>query len=177
MRLLPLTAALLASLTACTSVQPGTADYVPLVQTSAASVARLAPGQTLYVQYRYPRNLLEEDQEYDQYFDALAFDYSPASRVNGNVPSPVKPADWLKLQAVEAPKGVTINVQKVNVVREVTKTTDSDSGVNVKYYEVFRVTYKITAAADAKTGVDTAKVTFNDGKRTPDVMVFLNVTQ
>ncbi|GHG15599.1 hypothetical protein GCM10017784_02770 [Deinococcus indicus] len=178
MKLLPtLTVSItgLLALSACTPVQPGSVDYVPLVQDSALSFTRLAPGQTVFVEYRYPRSLLEENEEFDTYFNALTFNYSPSARVNGNVPDPVRPADWLKFKSAEAPRGVTISVQKVNVARAVRRTTETGDSVNVQYSDQFRVTYKVTAAADAETGVDVAIVTFTDGKNNPDVNLNLNV--
>ncbi|OOV15100.1 hypothetical protein [Deinococcus sp. LM3] len=167
----------LLALSACTPVQPGTTDYVPLVQDSILSFTRLAPGQTVFVEYRYPRSLLEENEEFDTYFNALTFDYAPGARVNGNVPDPVRAADWLKFKSADAPKGVTISVQKVNVARAVRRTTETGGSVNVQYNDQFRVTYKITAAADAATGVDAATVTFTDGKNSPDVNLNLNINK
>ncbi|MCD0169205.1 hypothetical protein [Deinococcus sp. 23YEL01] len=164
-------------LSACTPVQPGSADYVPLVQESAIAFTRLAPGQTVFVEYRYPRSLFEQDSEFDTYFNDLTFNYSASARVNGNVPDPIRAADWMKFKSAEAPKGVTVSVQKVNVARAVRRTTETGGSVNVQYGDQFRVMYKITAAADAETGVDITTVTFTDGKNDSEISLNLNINK
>lgn len=165
----------LLALSACTPVQPGSADYVPLVQESAIAFTRLAPGQTVFVEYRYPRSLFEQNEEFDTYFNDLTFNYSASARVNGNVPDPIRAADWMKFKSAEAPRGVTISVQKINVARAVRRTTETGGSINVQYNDQFRVTYKVTAAADAETGVDITSVTFTDGKNESKVLLNLNV--
>lgn len=177
MRQIALTAALITTMTACTAVQPGSADYAPLVQPSAESVTRVAPGQTVYVQYTYSRAMLEENDEFDTYFDALVFDYSAASAANPTVADVTRLAPWLKLKSFEAPKGVTITPTKASIMRKVNKTTVSNGSVNVRYNELFQVMYKVSADANAKTGVDLATVTFTDGKRDVEVNMLLNVGQ
>ncbi len=177
MRTIALTAALLTTLTACTAVQPGTTDYAPLVQSSPESVTRLAPGQTVYVQYTYPRALLDENDAFDAYFDDLTFNYSGASASNPTVPDVSRLANWLTLKSFDAPKGVTITPTKVMIMRKVSKTTVSMGSVNVRYNEQFQVLYKVAAAADAETGVDLASVTFTTGKQDADVKLLLNVNK
>lgn len=143
----------LLTLSACTPIARGAqADY-PIEAPDSFSPVTVLPGQSLYVTVPYARSSIENDQEYDAYFDAIEFDYSAVRISTDKVPDAYRDAPWLTLKSVDAPAGITVALVKANIGRVVSQTKVNGTSVNVKYGERFRLQYKISVAADFKAPV------------------------
>lgn len=146
-----LTAALgLISFTACTPTVSGQQKFNPIVKETPYASTRVLPGETVYVQYNYPRGYFDENDDLDKYFDGLNFDYGSVRGDGDKVPTPVTSAPWLKLVSTDAPTGVSVELVDAAIARPVTQTKVNGSSVNIKYREEFRLTYKISVSPTFK---------------------------
>ena len=154
------------ALTACTAVQRGEQFDYPVEQSSFLSETTVAPGQTVFVSYPYPRASIEKDNEFDAQFDRISFDTSGVRGSDNKVPSVYVDAPWYTLKSVEAPVGVSVSLIRANIGRVVTQTRVNGSSVNVKYREEFKLVYKVSVAPDFKEPV-AAKQTTADSMPVP----------
>lgn len=148
MRTIALTAALLTTLTACTAMQRGDQENYPVELTSPYAAAPVLPGKTAFVQVTYPRTAFEDGSELDRYYDQVTFDYSTVRSDGDKVPDPYIGASWIKLDSVDAPKGLSVVLVKSEIGRAVIKTRIVGGSVDVQYYDKVRLTYKVSVAAD-----------------------------
>lgn len=197
----------LVTLSACTPVARGTQADFPVEQPDALTPTTVLPGQTVFVTVPYGRAAIEDDTEYDRYFDAISFDYSGVRSSGDKVPDAYVNAPWFTLKSVDGPAGITVTLMKANIGRVVSQTKLNGSHVNVKYGERFRLHYKVSVAADYKVpvtdasseakaaalsklspeliaslktvmgGLTPVKVTFADGTSTPKTAYLLVDTQ
>lgn len=151
-------------LAACAPTQTGSRAVTPQVMASGASPVMLRPGQTVYVQYTYPRDVIKVN---DQHFKDLKIDFD---NVGGqNVRSVEAYAGWLALKSAALPRGVTLSLSSASLVKEIVETTNTDRATQVRYYERVRVILKASAGADAPAVDDLFALTYSDGVDSSEV--------
>lgn len=146
-------------LSACAPTVLGSQVNAPMVTSSRLSPIHAKAGQTLYVQYVYPRAVLDVA---DSRFNNLIIDFEDKS-VTGNVTSQEAPAPWLNMSVKELPADWQLTLVDAAVRKEIAKTTTSGSSINVRYYEQLRVVYKVTLPVGAN-GAEFAELQFKDEK-------------
>jgi len=146
---LPLLLTLGLTLAACAPTVRGADTYAPLLATSAFSPAEVAVGKTTYVRYAYPQGYVGVS---DERFDALTIDFDKRN-VTGDVSSSSIDAPWLKMNVKDAPNGWTVELARAELAKDIVRTTEKSASINVSYYDRVRVTYRITAAPGARSGI------------------------
>lgn len=145
---------------ACAPVVLGSQVYTPLVSASLISPVIARAGQTVYVQYSYPRGLLDvADSRFDSF--NLSFD---SRTVSGDVSSQEIPAPWLTMTQKGLPAGWQISLADAAIRKEVLKTTMSNNSIDIRYVERLRVVYRVTVPAGA-SGSEFATLSFKDGSQ------------
>lgn len=146
-----LTAALgLVGFTACMPSATGQQKYNPVIKEAPYASTTVLPGETVYVQYNYPRSYFDENDDLNKYFDGMNFDFSSVRSDGDKVPTPITTAPWIKLVSTDAPTGVNIELADAVIARPVTQTKVIGTSVNVKYREEVRLTYKISVSPTFK---------------------------
>lgn len=167
-RLLP---GLFLLLSACAPTQTGAGSLTPQVMSSYTSPLQVQPGQTLYVQYTYPRGLVRVN---DKYFDDLKIDFG--NRGGENVRSVSSPAGWLSMTPLSLPQGISVSLVSGAIMKDVVKTNNSGTSTEVKYYERVQATLKVTATAEAQpTTLTRVNLSYSDGNTESEVPLFLHI--
>lgn len=131
----------------------------PQVMTSLSQPSRVEPGQTVYVQYTYPRSLIDVN---DKYFDDLQIDFG--DRGGDNVRSVRAPAGWLTMVPADLPEGVSVSLVGASILKEIVSTRETATATQVRFREQVQVTLKVTAAPGANTDdSDVATLVYSDG--------------
>ena len=154
--LLPLLAL---SLSACAPTVMGSQPYSPVVAESASSPVKISPGQTMYVQYVYPRSVLDIA---DGRFEALAINFE-ARDVKNDVVSPETKAEWLKLDDSDVPSNWKVSLSSASIKKQVNSTKADRLSTHVQYREQLILVYKVSAPADAKS-FEQLTLHFKDGQ-------------
>lgn len=157
-------------LAGCAPSQTGGGSGAPQVMSSPVSPVAIKPGQTLFVQYTYPRGAVEVD---DQYFDGLTIDFN--NRDIDRVRSVSAPAAWLTMTAQGLPKGLDVSLARAFILKEITRTNNTSTGTQVNFFERVQVTLKVTAAPTAEGGSKTGTLVYSDGKTKSDVPLLVRV--
>lgn len=134
----------------------GSQAYNPVALETPFSTVRVAPGQTVFVQIKYPRAMLGVN---DNLFDAVTISFDQRT-VGGDVSSPEARADWLKMTASDLPKGVNVELTQAYLLKDIRRTKDNSVSVEVSYAEVVRVVLKVTAEPGAELGRNVAELNF-----------------
>ncbi|WP_420593574.1 hypothetical protein [Deinococcus sp.] len=153
--LLPLLAL---SLSACAPTVMGSQPYSPVVADTAISPVKVSPGQTVYIQYVYPRSVLD----IKKHFEALKINFD-ARNVSNNVLSPEAKAEWLKLDTSEVPSNWQVSLASASIKKQIDSTSTDRLFTNVEYFEQLIVVYKVSAPADAKS-FERLNLHFKDGQ-------------
>ncbi|ANE44188.1 hypothetical protein [Deinococcus puniceus] len=148
--------ALPALLASCAPAVMGAQPYNPVALETPFSVVRVAPGQTVFVQIKYPRAMLGVSESM---FDAVVIDFT--QRVGVDVASPENRAEWLKMTASDLPKGVNVELVQAGLLKDIRRTKDNSASVQVNYAEVVRVVLKVTAEPGADLGPNIAELNFS----------------
>jgi len=148
MRHIVLTAALLSTLTACTTMQRGEQENYPVELATPFAAASVLPGKTQFVQVTYPRSVFEDDSELDRYYDQLNIDVSSVRASGDKIPDPYLPASWIKLTSVDAPKGISVVLAKSEIGAVISNSRLAGSRVQWQQLDKVRLTYKVSVAAD-----------------------------
>ncbi|WP_424950367.1 hypothetical protein [Deinococcus sp.] len=142
------------TLSACAPAMLGRGTLNPLVSASNTAPVKVLPGETVYVQYTYPRGIFTiSDERYAHIF---------VSTGSGSVGSQESPAYWLGMSAEGLPAGWQVTLAEAAVRKEVVASTLQGDTISYRYYERVRVVYKITLPADAR-GSAFALLKFKDG--------------
>ncbi|WP_240740851.1 hypothetical protein [Deinococcus sp. Arct2-2] len=163
--------ALPALLASCAPTVMGAQSYSPVVLETPLSAVRIAPGQTVFAQFKYPRGLLGVSENL---FDAVIIDFSQRAGV-GDVASPENRADWLKMTPSDLPKGVKVELVQAGLLKDIRRTKDKTASVEVSYAEVVRVVLKVTAEPDAALGFELAKLNFTGNGVDDSVLLSLSI--
>lgn len=152
---------ILVVLTACAPVPLGSSAANPKKITSLGlyDATVVAPGQTTYVAITYNASHLNvPDDLFDQ---EVPIDFENQNAI-GNVKSLEMPVNWISLKAPELPQGWKIDLARSVLIREIVKTTQTGSSINVRFYDRVKLVYAITApntreAKSLKFRIDTPK--------------------
>ena len=159
------------TLSACAPTILGSQIFTPVVSSSALTPVSVKAGQTVYVQYSYPRGALDVA---DARFDNLKISFDQRA-ANGDVTSQETPATWLNMTVMGLPSTWQVTLADAAIRKEVLGTTFSMSSTNIRYLERLRVVYKVTLPANA-SGREVALLKFMDGTREiGDVPLTINV--
>ena len=107
----------------------GSQPYNPVIASSGLAPVLIAPGQTLYVNYTYPRSVLDIS---DTRFDVLKINFD-STTMDGNVDSPEARADWLSMTPANLPEGWQISLANAWIRKQISKTTNSARDIRVQY--------------------------------------------
>lgn len=166
---------LLAACAPSTGGSGGGGGMNPQVMDSPTTPVKLKPGETKYVRYDYPRSAVKVN---DQYFRDLKIDFNDRSGMSVRSPSAYAP--YLKMTAT-ASAGLNVSLAYASIVKEIVDTSNKDfnssSETNVQFYELVRVTLKVTADATAKPGLKTVTLNFTDGNTPSSVPLIVNVQE
>ena len=146
------------TLASCAPTIAGSQSYSPIMMSSAVLPVLATPGQTIFVQYTYPRSAFTIAKSR---FDELKIDFR-STTMNGNVASPEARAEWLNMTPVDLPDGWQISLVNAMIRKEIDKTETSSRDINVQYYERVTVTYKISVPTNAKSFASVT-LNFKDG--------------
>ncbi|MFB9993666.1 hypothetical protein ACFFLM_17015 [Deinococcus oregonensis] len=171
MKKLLFTLAIPALLASCAPAVVGAQSYNPVALETPLSVVRVAPGQSLFVQIKYPRNMLGVPESL---FDAVVINFAQRAGV-GDVASPENRADWLKMTASDLPKGVNVELIQAGLMKDIRRTRDKTDSVEVSFSEVVRVVLKVTAQPDAELGLNLAELNFTGNGVDDSEMLSLSV--
>lgn len=151
------------------SVTGGAAQ--PQVMPTPMTAVVIQRGETKYVQFDYSRNAIKVN---DKYFADLKVDF--ADRAGSGVSSPRAYAPWLKMTVKDQlPKGVNIALNSAYIVKDIRSTDNNQFDTTVHFYEIVRVTLKVTAAPDATIGKDMVDIEYSDGNTASTVPVVIDV--
>ncbi|WP_019010243.1 hypothetical protein [Deinococcus aquatilis] len=163
--------ALPALLASCAPTMMGTQAYNPILLTTPFSAVRVAPGQTVFVQVKYPRGMLGVS---DSLFDAVVIDFDKRG-TTGEISSAENRADWLKMTASDLPKGVNVQLVQAGLLKDISRTKEKAASVEVNYSEIVRVVLKVTADQDAELGSKIADLKFTGNGVDDNEMLSLSV--
>lgn len=157
-------------LASCAPSITGGAAQTQVMATPTTAIV-VHPGETENVQFDYSRNAIKVN---DKYFADLKVDF--ADRVGSGVSSPRAYAPWLKMTVKDQlPKGVNIALNSAYIVKDIRSTDNNQFDTTVHFYEIVRVTLKVTAAPDATIGRNMVDVEYSDGNTPSTVPVVIDV--
>ena len=119
------------TLASCAPTIAGSQSYSPIVMSSAVLPVLATPGQTIYVQYTYPRSAFTIARSR---FDDLKIDFGSTS-MNGNVASPEARAEWLKLDDSDVPSNWKVSLSSASIKKQVNSTKADRLSTHVQYRE------------------------------------------
>ncbi len=147
-------AALTVTLAACVPATVGVGTLNPLVAATVTTPAQAIAGQTVYVQYTYPKGYFTLS---DRRFDLVSVGAS-----SGTARTQESPAFWLAVTVTGLPAGWQVGIAEAAVRKEVISSALSGDMVGYRYYRQLRVVYRVTVPAGA-SGSEVALLKFKDG--------------
>lgn|GEM_PF-2941210 len=153
--------ALVLALAACAPAVSG--GFGNPVSLGLLETAKLQPGQTQYVAQKYPDSYFKFDEK--SLDNTLTVDFKDKD-ISGNVKSIQRSITWVKVLRVDGPEGWKLEVAAIDGLREITNTTTNATSVQVRFYDYYRLVYKITAPEKPSTDLAIFKVTLADNQGT-----------
>ena len=140
----------------CAPAVTGSQSFNPVVASSGTAPLQGQAGQTVYVQYTYPRSVFTiPDERYASLYIGTS---------NG-VSSSESHASWLSMTPTGLPEGWRISLADAALRKEVVSSALEGDMVRYRYYERVRVVYRVTLPAGA-SGRELGVLTFKDGNTT-----------
>lgn len=131
-------------LTACAPVPLGSSVTNPknISLSGLSSMTIVDPGKTTYIAVTYNASTLNIPDALIDREVPVNFDDQNAI---GNINSLEASVNWITLKPSDIPKGWKIALARSVLIREIVKTTQGASSINVRYYDRVKLTYAITA--------------------------------
>lgn len=141
---------------------------------SVLSPIKIKSGETKYVQYMLPRDIIDVE---NRHFDALKINFRDKN--GSNVVSPESVAPWLTMKALNLPAGLNISLDSGYVIKQIANTSESYSSnsieTEVRYREMVRVVLKVTADSTMDKTFKLVNLEFSDGRTPSTVPVSVSV--